>query len=274
MKTSQLSNTQNNTLREISRDSATGFGESHIIKPKQITSEQSNHAKTGSSNIYSYIVIGLLLLAAFALYGPKLLSGTEQSDAVSASDGHSYVSDLDFWRRTNRETHVASSIPLDLSNDLEEIPLAIGKWTGVDMPDTNREVEILLDPEQYVRRLYQHENGNYIWLSLIGGRSSKPFHAPDICYDADGWQYNLGSHPFALNNGGEIFGLWLEAEKEVTEGTAPLEHFVSYFYIFPDHDRELSDGIVLFKLTSSKFGTSEQSLEIHQDFVSSIFGGL
>lgn len=184
------------------------------------------------------------------------------------------MSDLDFWRRTRREVEVVASFGLDLSGDLNLVPMTIGKWVGQDMPDSNREVEILLEPEQYVRRLYQHEDGKYIWLSLIGGRSSQPFHAPDICYDADGWQYNLGSHPFALDNNGQIFGLWLDAEKQVDAESDLLEHFVSYFYVFPDADRELSDGIVLFKLTSSRFGTLEENLEVHEDFVSSVFGGM
>ena len=269
MNTSQQSDTLSSTASESSSESITSLDES-----KNIASGQVDTPKSGSINSYSYIVVGLLLLALLALYVPKLLSGSDGSNGASASAGLSYVSDLDFWRRTNRETRITSSIPLDLSRDLEEVPLTIGKWVGVDIPDTNQEVEILLDPEQYVRRLYQHENGNYMWLSLIGGRSSQPFHAPDICYDADGWQYNLGSHPFSLSNGGQIFGLWLDADKAVESGEAPLEHFVSYFYIFPDQERDLSDGIVLFKLTSSKFGTSDKSLEVHQDFISSIFGGM
>lgn len=237
-------------------------------------SEEAVAIEANRSKSYSYIIIGLLLLAALGLYGPKLLSSATEDDSVAASAGLTYVSDLDFWQRTKREVQITSEIVLDLSGDLNLVPKQIGKWAGQDMPDTNREVEILLEPEQYVRRLYQHEDGKYMWLSLIGGRSSQPFHAPDICYDADGWQYEIGSHPFALSNGSQLFSLWLDAEKIVDADSAPLEHFVSYFYIFPDQDRELSDGIVLFKLTSSRFGTQAENLEVHQDFVSSIFGGM
>lgn len=218
----------------------------------------------------------MLLLALLGVYSSQILTLINGPDAelVLASEGHHYVSDLDFWRRTNREVQVVSSFAFDLDNDLNLVPMTLGKWNGADMPDTNREVEILLEPEQYVRRLYQHENGSYMWLSLIGGRSSQPFHAPDICYDADGWQYNLGSHSFELSNNGQIFGLWLDAEKQVDTNTTPLEHFVSYFYIFPNKDRNLSDGIVLFKLTSSRFGSLEKNLDVHQDFVASVFKGI
>lgn len=88
---------------------------------------------------------------------------------------------------------------------------AIGK--GKNCPESNQEVIILLDPEQYVQRLYQNSKGQYMWLSMIGGRSSQPFHAPDICYDADGWQYNLSSKAIPLEDGGEVHGLWIEANK-------------------------------------------------------------
>lgn len=278
MKTSQLSDASGNANNIISDTENSDTRKSDIDRTQgtdiNIASQQTAPTKTDGSKNYGYIIIGLLVIALLGLYGPRLLSPTDSADGATADSGIRYVSDLDFWQRTKREVQVTSSFALDLGGDLNLVPMTIGKWVGQDMPDTNREVEILLEPEQYVRRLYQHEDGNYIWLSLIGGRSSQPFHAPDICYDADGWQYNLGSHAFDLQNDGQIFGLWLDAEKQVDAESDLLEHFVSYFYIFPDKDRELSDGIVLFKLTSSRFGTLDKNLDVHQDFVSNVFSGM
>ena len=110
-----------------------------------------------------------------------------------------------------------------------------------------------------------------MWLSMIGGRSSQPFHAPDICYDADGWQYNLSSKAVALEDGGEVHGLWMEANKVFPGESKETEHIVFYFYLFPNQSRELKDGIVLFKLTSSRYGTAEETLELHTDFVRQLF---
>ena len=109
--------------------------------------------------------------------------------------------------------------------------MILGDWSGVDKPQSNVEALILLDPEQYVRRLYQHNDGRYMWLSLIGGRSSKPFHPPDICYDADCWRTQLASKPISLTGGGDIYGLWLIADKETTDQTSFDEHVVFYFYL-------------------------------------------
>ena len=225
-----------------------------------------------------YMIAALLLFALPIAYFPeiqkRLLIGQEE---VAAADDV-YIVDLDFWQRTQRETKVIANAHFDLAHDLEDVPLTVGQWQGVDVPETNEEVMILLDPEQYVQRLYQRETGEYLWLSLIGGRSSKPFHAPDICYDADGWQYNLGSHPISLGEEGreieQIYGLWLEAEKTIENEADPLEHIVFYFYLFPNESRNLNDGIVLFKLTSGRYGTVEETLTLHGDFIRELFSGV
>lgn len=232
----------------------------------------SDVASSSTHNFYGFIVITLLVLAVLAVYAPHLLSEPVES-ASEADSGVGYIVDLDFWQRSDREKSVKATARFDLESDLSELPLTIGNWEGQDKPETNREVQILLDPEQYVRRLYRDsESGQYMWLSVIGGRSSQPFHAPDICYDADGWQYNMGSRGFALHDGGELHGLYLDAHKELPQEENKVDrHVVSYFYIFPNKERMLSDGIVLFKLTSNRIGSIDESLDLHENFVQQFF---
>jgi hypothetical protein len=240
---------------------------------------------------YAWAVSGALLLllgAAIFLYWPTraapartvapariaseaaLLGADEMGGSVPVS-AITYVSDLDFWQRTPRERTVSAVTHFDLDHDLNDVPLQIGDWQGELRPEQNEEVLILLQPEQYVQRLYRNAEGQAMWLSMVGGRSSQPFHAPDICYDADGWQYNLGSHPVPLAGGGSIYGLYLDAHKQRPDAEQPTEHVVFYFYLFPNDARALSDGIVLFKLTSSRIGTLEETLAIHEDFVRQFF---
>jgi hypothetical protein len=218
----------------------------------------------------SFFVVALLAIGLVFVYGnrfaPSLLGGTAgQEDALT------YIADLDYWQRTDRETEVVAKARFDLDADLTDVPLTLGKWQGEEVPQTNDEVMILLDPEQYTQRLYRDDSGHYVWLSMIGGRSSKPFHAPDICYDADGWSYDLSSAAVPLDGGGEIHGLWMRAEKQFPGDAAPAEHIVFYFYLFPNRQRNLQDGIVLFKLTSGNFGSVEETLEIQGDFVRQLF---
>jgi hypothetical protein len=221
------------------------------------------------------IVFGLLAVGISVVYAPTILSSTlSPVEPVSAADvsSNQYVADLDFWQRTPRESTITSPVRFDLDADLNQVPLKVADWTGEDMPETNEEVMILLEPEQYVRRLYQNDAGQYVWLTMIGGRSSQPFHAPDICYDADGWQYDLGSHAVPLEDGSQLYGLWLEADKLIDSHDTPVKHVVYYFYLFPDKTRNLADGIVLFKLTSAEYGSLEETLEMQGDFVRGLFG--
>lgn len=219
------------------------------------------------------VILALLLLALTVVYFPRFFLPLWGQTHVTAATAFAYTVDLDFWQRTDRETTVDAIARFDLAHNLNEVPLAVGDWRGVDVPETNQEVMILLEPEQYIQRLYQNSAGQYIWLSMIGGRSSQPFHAPDICYDADGWQYNFGSQAIALDNGGSLHGLWLDAKKRLPGEEKETEHVVFYFYLFPSSERRLADGIVLFKLTSPRYGTLEETLSIQTDFIQQFFTG-
>ena len=222
------------------------------------------------------VLLGLLLFVLLAggvylVYQPQLpaVLGGPVPLQVDAAD--TYVTDLDFWQRTPREKAVVARANFDLDADLRNVPMQIGAWTGREVAEDNEEVMILLDPEQYIQRLYQDNAGRYIWLTLVGGRSSQPFHAPDICYDADGWQYDLGSHPTTLAGGGDIYGLYLDAQKSVADRPDPKQQVIYYFYLFPDSRRDQSDGIVLFKLTSPRYGSLEETLALHEGFVQELF---
>jgi hypothetical protein len=216
------------------------------------------------------MVGALLLVGVFVAYSPQFAPALWGRTAETETT-LSYIVDLDYWQRTQREVQVNAAARFDLNASLKDIPLTLGDWQGEEMGETNQEVIILLNPEQYVQRLYRNSQGQYMWLSMIGGRSSQPFHAPDICYDADGWQYNLSSRAIPLEDGGEVHGLWMEANKVLPGDETPTEHIVFYFYLFPNQARELKDGIVLFKLTSARYGTPEETLELHADFVRHLF---
>ena len=82
----------------------------------------------------------------------------------------------------------------------------------------------------------------------------------------------MGSRGFALHDGGELHGLYLDAQKELPQEDNKIDrHVVSYFYIFPNKERTLSDGIVLFKLTSNHIGSIDESLDLHENFVQQFF---
>ena len=176
-----------------------------------------------------YLLVIVLLAAAVA--GALFLTQRQRLGA-SRAGGYEFVADIDNWQRTERERVVTSPYNFNLSADLKQIPLTLGAWKGEDVPQTNVEVFILLEPEQYIQRLYQLPDGRYVWLSLIGSRKSKSFHSPQICYDTDGWRTDASSEPVRLGQG-EVHALRLLAEKPVSGGK--LDQVVLYFYLWPSY---------------------------------------
>ena len=214
-----------------------------------------------------YFLVIVLLVAA--VVGTIFIS---QRNGLSANRSGSYefVTDIDNWQRTDRERVVTSPYNFSLNdNDLSDLPLKLGKWTGEDVPQTNLEVFILLEPEQYVQRRYKLPDGRFIWLSLIGSRKSKSFHSPQICYDTDGWQTDASSEVVPLTRG-EIYALQLVAKKSFQSGT-DAEHVVLYFYLWPNYARNPQDGMVVVKLTAPVYDTVEDTLALEKGFYKLLF---
>ena len=209
-----------------------------------------------------FVILALLLVALIAMvamYGRDLWQSQFQSE-----DGYTFVTDIDRWRRTQREVAVQTRYDFSLGPQLDELPLEIGEWQGADVPQTNIEVQILLEPEEYVYRRYRRPDGKYVWLSIIGSRQAKSFHSPQICYDADGWKTDVASEPIDLAEG-EFYALKLEAQKD------RWEQVVLYFYLYPDYLRDAGAGTVLFKVTAPLDGSLEETLAIQKEFIRQFF---
>lgn len=208
------------------------------------------------------IVFALLALAALvvlAITQREVILGRAQ-----AREGFQFVADIDNWRRTERERALRTEYDFALGPNLDELPLQVGEWQGRDVPQTNLEVFILLEPDYYVFRHYRRDSGPSVWLSLIGSSKSKSFHPPQICYAADGWQTDVSSQPIALEEG-ELYALQVVA----TKGSAT--HVVLYFFIWPDYTRDATGGTVLFKVTAPLTGSLEATVALQKAFIGEFF---
>jgi hypothetical protein len=203
------------------------------------------------------VVLGVAVAATFLISQRNRLGAKTEG-------GYEFVADIDNWQRTDRERAVTSPYNFNLSGDLQQLPLQLGDWAGQDVPQTNLEVFILLEPEQYVQRLYRLSDGRYIWLSLIGSRKSKSFHSPQICYDTDGWQTEANSEQVPLGKG-EIYASQLVARKQFDSGGS-AEHVILYFYLWPSYARSAQDGTVLVKVTAPIYDTVEDTLALEKEF--------
>ena len=205
-------------------------------------------------------IMAVAILAMAGLYGRGFL----QNKVLGQEHGYTFVTDIDRWRKTGRERMVQARYDFSLGPQLHDIPLQIGDWTGEDMPQDNVEVQILLEPEEYIYRRYRNENGKIFWLSIIGSRQAKSFHPPQICYDAAGWRTQVASEEIPLQKGA-VYAMKVEAEKDA------WTHLVLYFFLYPDYLRDQSRGVVLFKVTAPLGDSESSTLALEKDFVREFF---
>ena len=208
--------------------------------------------------------IGLLAIALIVAGLFVWLPELRQSKLAAA---RTFVTDIDNWKQTDQQRLVQSHYDFSLGPNLAEFPLQVGHWEGKDLPQTNLEVFILLEPEEYIYRRYQNPEGQILWLSMIGSRKSKSFHPPQICYSTDGWRTQLSAGALELD-AGEVYALQVDAEKE------GQRHLVLYFYLWPDATRNMADGLVLFKLTAPILGETDsvdEAFALAQDFARQVF---
>jgi len=182
----------------------------------------------------------------------------------SAGEGNVWVVDIDNWRRTSYQRRVRSPYDFRVGENLQAIPLRLGPWAGVDVPQTNIEVFILLQPDQYLQRRYTLPDGRYVWLSLIGSHKARSFHPTEICYISDGWQTKVSSVDVPLRRG-RIRALKVYATK------GQWTHLVLYFYIWPNEARDLAQGVTMFKVTAPLNGDEASTLALEQSFIRQFF---
>ena len=206
------------------------------------------------------------LLLGLAAMGVALIDRAPTIATKAPTTTASYVVDIDTWRRTARERTVRSPFGFRLADDLTALPMQIGGWRGEDVPQTNLEALILLEPEQFIQRLYTRADGRQLWLSLIGSRQSKSFHSPQICYDAEGWTTRVSSTAIPLPRG-DLYALQMIAARP----ELGLTQVALYFYIWADARRDPADGLVLFRVTAPLEGSLEETIQIAQSFTALFF---
>ena len=178
-----------------------------------------------------------------------------------------YVLDIDTWRATDRQTEAFSFYDFTLGPALQDIPLRLGKWAGQEIPERNQEVYLLLEPEQFVKRLYEVENDpqhRYVWLYLIGSRQLKSFHHPDICYSAIDWQTTVSSERIALDEG-DLHALKIAARNSAEQQIS------LYFFIFPDDSYDETRGLVMLRVASPAWGDEESTIALQKDLIRQLF---
>jgi hypothetical protein len=214
-----------------------------------------------SRSTFRYL-IAALLLAATALGGKWLRSNAANGGGPAAA-GYHLVADIDHWHRTPRQQWVTATYDLRLGPQLDNVPLSLGDWQGIDVSRSREDVLIFLEPDHYVSRLYKLPDGRALWLSLIGSRQAKSFHPPQICYS--GWNTEVQGEKVPVSEG-SLHLLRVVARR------GEEEHIMLYFFLWPDASRTLEDGLVMFKVTATqRWGSLEETVALQKEFTRLFF---
>jgi hypothetical protein len=210
---------------------------------------------------FRFLIVALLL-GTTAVGGWWLRSAGTKDTGAAASE-HRFVADIDHWHRTPRQGWVTAAFDLRSGPQLADLPLTLGDWQGVDVSRTREDVLIYLEPDYYISRQYALPDGRAVWLSLIGGRRAKSFHPPQICYT--GWQTDVQGEEVPLEEG-RLHTLRVVARR------GEEEHVMLYFFLWPNAERALEDGLLMFKVTVTRpWGPVEEVVALEKQFVRQFF---
>ncbi len=161
--------------------------------------------------------------------------GAHKADS-SISKVYKFTSDTSHYFSTSHEGKFVSNTDYLYKPNLKNIPFQLGDWGGENL-DSN-------DPNILYHRFYKNPKTNAaIYLMAVHGTNESQFHTPEVCYIGDGWKVEERRFKsISLRN--EVFQVrYAVVEKEDTK------HLVLYWYLWPDSRRNITDGLVMLRLS-------------------------
>jgi len=196
------------------------------------------------------------------------LQGSEATEVV--------IVDVEGWyRRTQYERALATAIDFTLRPDVfTAIPGEMGSWRsqGADSAMGAMVDEWYDNPEVAATRRYVNDEGDALFLSIIGSRGGKSFHLFEhtalTCYPGSGWRIaDVGLE------GIEIGDSSVSVQRVITE-KAELRRVVLYWYLWTDPERSPDSGILSVTLHADIAESEEQTLASLKEFFRLLFPGV
>jgi len=158
------------------------------------------------------------------------------SDNTSLSRTYKFTSDTSYYFSTSHEGKFVSNTNYLYKPNLENLPYKLGDWEGgyFDTDDKN----IL-----YHRRYENKKLDSALFLLAVHGTNESQFHTPEVCYIGDGWKIEERRFK-SINLRDEAFQVrYSVVTKE------DMKHLVLYWYLWPDSRRNITDGLVMLRLS-------------------------
>ncbi len=159
-----------------------------------------------------------------------------KSDKTSHSKIYKFTSDTSHYFSTSHEGKFVSNTNYLHKPNLENLPWHLEDWKGWALESD--------DPNILYHRLYENEiSGSEIYLMAVHGTNESQFHTPEVCYIGDGWKIEKRQFK-SINLRNEVFQVrYTIAKKE------EIRHLVMYWYLWPDSRRNITDGLVMIRMS-------------------------
>ena len=179
---------------------------------------------------------------------------TSSKDETSLSIIYKFTSDTSHYFSTSHEGKFVSNTNYLYKPNLEHLPWHLGDWKGWTLQSDDSNI--------LYHRFYENENsGTGIFLMAVYGTNESQFHTPEVCYIGDGWKIEERRFK-SINLRNEVFQVrYSVAVKE------DMKHLVLYWYLWPDSRRNITDGLVMFRLSVSIDTTLEDAEKGALEFI-------
>lgn len=181
--------------------------------------------------------------------------------------------DVEGWYQVSPyERAVAGPVDLTLREGLaQEFPRILGSWEAVGEnlpldPEVNRWFR---NPELAFLRLYENQEEDSIYLSVIGNRGGKSFslfeHTPVTCEPGAGWEITDEGLEAIEVGGSTVYVRRVVVEKGGTR------RVVLYWYAWNSPERDPENGLLSMRIHAEVEGTVSETLEKEKDFFRFLF---
>ena len=180
-----------------------------------------------------YILTGLGLACSPADNQDEISS----KDKTSLSRIYKFTSDTSYYFPTSHEGKFVSNTDYLYKPNLKNLPFQLGDWGGEDLDSK--------DPNILYHRFYKNpKTYGAIYLLAVHGTNESQFHTPEVCYIGDGWKIEERRFK-SISLREETFQVRYAIAKKKGEFT----HLILYWYLWPDSRRNITDGLVMLRLS-------------------------
>ncbi len=177
-----------------------------------------------------------------------------------ASRINTFTTDIAYYFATSHEGKIKASSDFLDNDQILQIPFELGNWDGYDLEHDDENLS-------FFRAYVDQRDGAKIYFIAVHALTESKLHTPEVCYLNDNWKISKrGYNKIALADK-HFETRYFIAEKD------EWKHYLSYWFMWRDSRRLMSDGAVMFRIAVSMDNISEEKAKAKlRDFIINLSG--